>query len=62
MKDRNIICKYYIRHGECSKNKKADLKNICQHCSLYIKKENSKPFRVNNKKKKLEKIKKKEGI
>ena len=49
MKDRNIICKFYQWHGQCEKGKKAD-----------DKKSGAKPFRVDTRRTKLEKINKKE--
>ena len=51
MKDRNILCKHYIKAGLC------DLGRICYihkemvHCSKYEKDNKRKPFRENNKKK-----------
>ena len=60
MKDRNIICEHYIRHGECSKGKEADLYKVCQHCALYSKKIGAKPHRTDNRRRKLDKIQRKE--
>lgn len=60
MKDRNIICEFYIRHGECKKGKNADIIKTCQHCSFYSKKIGAKPHRTDNRRQKMEKINKKE--
>ena len=60
MKDRNIICEHYIRHGECTKGKDADLYKVCQHCALYSKKVGAKPHRTDNRRRKLDKIQRKE--
>lgn len=34
-KFREVLCKYYICKGSCIKNKDAEYKGICQHCSKY---------------------------
>lgn len=60
MKTREIQCKFYICHGKCTKNKEADFYGICQHCGRYEKKEGVKPNRIDNRKKKMDKIKNKE--
>lgn len=60
MKDRNIICKFYERHGQCKKGKEADLSGYCVHCGLYEKKLGIRPFRTDDRRRKLEKINKKE--
>lgn len=57
MKDRNILCKHYVRAGVCKYGKECHAYQEMQHCAKYEKDEHRKPFRVNNKKKKLEKIK-----
>lgn len=62
MKTREIQCRFYICHGQCSKNKDADFYGICQKCQLYEKKVGAKPNRTDHRRKKLEKIIKKEGM
>lgn len=34
-KYRETICKYYICKGSCEKNKDAEHKGMCQHCTKY---------------------------
>lgn len=34
-KDRLAPCQYYECFGKCSKNKEANHKGLCQHCSKY---------------------------
>ena len=60
MRTREIQCEFYICHGQCRKNKKADFYGICQHCQLYIKKKGALPKRTNNKNIKKEAIVKRE--
>lgn len=60
MKTREIVCQFYECKGKCSKGKNADFYGVCQHCSKYRKKEGAKPNRVDNRKKKMEKINKRE--
>lgn len=62
MKDREIQCKFYICNGKCEKNKKANFYGICQHCGLYEKKKGAKANRTDLRRKKIDKIIKKEGI
>ena len=61
MKDRNFLCKYYIRAGECSKGKGCNIWKGMQKCGLYSPDLNSKSLRPNNIKNKKEKILKKES-
>lgn len=60
MKERNIICKFYLQKDKCLKNKGCSVNKEMQHCGLYEPNLNSKPFRYNNKQKKIEQIKRKE--
>lgn len=60
MRDRNRLCKYYLRAGVCSKGKGCTIWGEMQHCGLYEKDLKSKELRPNNKKRKLENIRKKE--
>lgn len=61
MKDRNLICKYYICAGVCSQGKSCSVWSSMQHCGSYVPDLNSKPLRENNKREKLEKIRRKEN-
>lgn len=60
MKDRTIICEYYICAGSCAKGKEASFATTCQHCKKYMPKAGSAPSRTDNRKRKLDKINKKE--
>lgn len=57
-KDRLTPCLYYICKGECEKKREADHNGYCQHCDKY--KPRAKVRHMNEKKKKLEKIRKRE--
>jgi hypothetical protein len=59
-KDRNILCIHYIRAGVCDLGKECHAYNEMQKCNKYKKDEKRKPFRVNNKKQKLDKIRRNE--
>ena len=60
MKDRNKLCKYYIRAGVCSKGKGCTIWGEMQHCGNYVPNLNGKPLRPNNKRKKIDEIRKKD--
>ena len=60
MKDRNKLCKYYIRAGVCSKGKGCTIWGEMQHCGLYCPDLASKPLRTDGRKQKKAKIDKKE--
>lgn len=60
MKDRNKLCKYYIRAGVCSKGKGCTIFGTMQHCGNYSPNPDSKPLRVDRRKQKMEKIRRKE--
>lgn len=60
MRDREIICAYYVRRGECAKGRKAEHYKICQSCSKYLPLKGAKPARVDRRREKLAKIQKKE--
>ena len=60
MRDRNKLCIYYERAGKCKKGKGCTAFGEMQHCGLYIKNSKSKNLRPNNKRKKLEEIRKKD--
>lgn len=59
-KTREIVCLHYISKGNCDLGKDAEFYGLCQTCPSYKKKPGAKPVRVDNRKKKLEKILKKE--
>ena len=61
MKDRNLLCKYYIQANKCSKNKGCTIWREMQHCGLYEPNLNSKPLRENNKRQKIEKIRREDN-
>jgi len=54
--DRQTPCLYYICAGLCKKGRKADHAHYCQHCDKY--KPRAKVRYKNQKKEKLEKIRK----
>lgn len=60
MKDRLIPCKFYICAHNCKKGKDAEVNTTCQHCPFYQKDKTRLPFKTNDKKKKLEKARKKD--
>lgn len=60
MKDRNLLCEYYICAGQCKKGKVCYAQKEMQHCSLYIPNKQSQPLRTDKRKQKKEKILKKE--
>ena len=62
MRDRNLLCKYYIRAGKCKKGKGCTAFGEMQHCGLYKPDLNGKPIRVDKRKSKLEKIRKKRKV
>lgn len=57
MRERGI-CKFYIAHHECTKGKEAEVLGICQHCKKWQKL--GRPVRQDNRRRKLDKINKKE--
>ena len=59
-KTREIVCLHYISKGNCDLGKNAEFYGLCQTCPSYKKKPGSKPARVDNRKKKLDKILKQE--
>ena len=63
MRDREIICKYYTcAGGLCNKRGiSVYFNNECQKCKYYIKKAGAVPRRTDNRRKKLEKINKRES-
>lgn len=59
-KTREVVCLHYISKGNCDLGKDAEFYGLCQTCPSYKKKPGSKPARVDNRKKKLDKILKQE--
>lgn len=57
-KDRLTPCLFYICKGECEKGRDAEHDGYCQRCDKY--KPRAKEHHVNQKKQKLEKIRKRE--
>lgn len=57
---REIQCIHYQCHGKCALGKEADFYGHCQTCPTYKKKPGAKPARTDNRKKKLDKIMRKE--
>lgn len=60
MKDREIMCQFYICEGQCSKGREGTFRKACQHCTKYRPKRGTRPARVDNRRKKMEKINKRE--
>ena len=58
-KDRIEPCKFYICAGQCTKGRDANHKGYCQKCSKYVPRVRKK--HTNQKKQKIEKIRKEEG-
>lgn len=60
MRTREIQCANYICHNNCKLGKKADFYGLCQTCPKYVKMAGAKPARTDNRKRKLDKIERKE--
>ena len=61
MKDREIVCIFYEHEGQCSKGREGTFLKQCQICNLYRAKAGAAPRRTDNRRKKLEKINKRES-
>ena len=59
-KTREIVCDHYINKGNCDLGKDAEFYGLCQTCPSYKKKLGAKPARVDNRKRKLDRISRKE--
>jgi len=59
-RDRERICEFYIKKGECTKGRNAEFRGICQTCAKYRAKAGSAPARTDRRRSKMEKIQKKE--
>lgn len=60
MKDREIMCQYYICEGQCCKGYAGTFRKSCQHCKHYRAKRGTMPARTDNRRRKLEKYSKHE--
>lgn len=59
-KDRERVCQYYECEGKCTKGRAGTFRDACQTCNKYNALKGARPRRTDNRKKKLEKISKKE--
>lgn len=59
-KTRERVCESYIHEGCCSKGREGTFYGKCQTCDKYRPKLGAKPNRVDNRRKKMDKIMKKE--
>jgi hypothetical protein len=60
MRDREIACVHYICEGQCALGKDAEFRGHCQNCKTYKKLPGGKPARTDNRRRKMDKIIKKE--
>ena len=59
-KTREIVCEYYICQGKCSKGREGTFYGSCQICNKYAPKKGAKPNRTDTRRKKMERIERKE--
>lgn len=59
-KTREIVCEYYVCEGTCTKGREGTFRGKCQTCNKYNPKKGAKPARTDNRRRKLDKIIKKE--
>ena len=57
-KDRETVCMYYVSAGVCKKDREASHKGYCQKCDKYYPR--SKERHIDQKKKKLDKVRSEE--
>lgn len=57
---RERVCEFYICEGSCSKGRDGTFLKQCQICNKYRAKAGAAPRRTDNRKKKLDKIQKRE--
>lgn len=57
---REIVCEYYVCEGNCLKGREGTFNKQCQICNKYRKKAGAAPRRTDNRKRKIEKINKRE--
>ena len=60
-KTREIACQFYIAEGNCSKGREGTFRGKCQKCNKYLPKIGAKPARTDNRRRKLDKINRKEN-
>lgn len=60
MKNREIACLHYKAEGNCDLGKEGTFYAACQHCKSYSPLPHGRPARVNTKRKRLERIRRKE--
>lgn len=60
MKDRGIVCKFYICEGSCSKGREGTFNKYCQKCDKYFPRPGGKNTKEDRRKEKLKKILRKE--
>ena len=60
MKDREIACIHYQCEGSCKLGKDATFRGHCQTCKNYSPQRGGKPARIDKRKRKLDKIMRKE--
>jgi hypothetical protein len=60
MKDRVIVCEHYVNEGTCDLGKEGTFWHHCQTCGSYKKKAGAKPARTDNRKQKLDRIRRRE--
>ncbi len=59
-RDRERQCEFYICEGNCSKGRAGTFRDQCQKCDKYVAKKGVAPRRADNRKRKMEKIRKRE--
>lgn len=59
-KDREVACKYYIAEYQCFKMREGSFHDYCQRCDAYEPIPGGRPARTDNRKKKRDKISKRE--
>lgn len=62
MKNREIVCIHYAAEGQCSLGREGTFRKACQKCDKYEPQKGRRPARINDKRKKLEKIREKDFI
>ena len=60
MKNREIACLHYKAEGNCDLGKEGTFYAACQHCKNYRKLPGGKPARTDNRRRKMDKINKRE--
>jgi hypothetical protein len=60
MKDREVQCKFYLNEKNCLKGREGTFKKKCQTCDKYIPLPGGKPARTDNRRQKMDRIRRKE--